>query len=73
MSTAELKEIIDERTPEERKWMTTYLLDEMFAVPELRQTARALAELAARREQLLSGRERVTQEQAEAHWDKLDK
>ncbi len=73
MSTAELKEIIDERTPEERKWMTTYLLDEMFAVPELRQTARELAELADRRELLLSGRERVAQKQAEAHWDKLDK
>ena len=73
MSTAELKEIIDERTPEERKWMTTYLLDEMFAVPELRKTARELAELADRRELLLSGRERVAQKQAEAHWDKLDK
>jgi len=39
MSTAELKKIIDQRTPEERKWMTAYLLDEMFSVPELRQTA----------------------------------
>ena len=35
MSTASLKEIIDQRTPEERKWMTAYLLDEMFAIPEL--------------------------------------
>jgi hypothetical protein len=39
MSPAELKEIIDERTPEDRKWMTAYLLDEMFSVPELCQTA----------------------------------
>lgn len=33
MSTAELKEIIDRRTPEERKWMTAYLLNEMFWFP----------------------------------------
>lgn len=49
MSTAELKEIIDRRTAEERKWMAAYLLDEMFAVPELRQTAQELSELARRR------------------------
>ena len=48
MSTAELKEIIDQRTPEERKWMTAYLLDEMFSVPELRQTAQELSQLAQR-------------------------
>ena len=48
MSTAELKEIIDQRTPEERKWMTAYLLDEMFSVPELRQTAEELSRLAQR-------------------------
>ncbi|HYJ05151.1 MAG TPA: hypothetical protein VEX43_08455 [Chthoniobacterales bacterium] len=46
MSTAELKEIIDRRTPEEHKWMTAYLLDEMFCVPDLRQTAQELSELA---------------------------
>jgi hypothetical protein len=46
MSTAELKEIIDQRTVEERKWMTAYLLDEIFSVPELRPTAEALSELA---------------------------
>jgi hypothetical protein len=33
MSTAELKEIIDQRTPEERKWMTAYLLDELAFTP----------------------------------------
>lgn len=48
MSTAELKEIIDRRTPEERKWMAVYLLDEMFSVPELRQAAQELFELAQR-------------------------
>jgi hypothetical protein len=30
MSTAELKNIIDQRSPEERKWMTAYLIDEIF-------------------------------------------
>lgn len=48
MSTAELKQMIDARTIEERKWMTAYLLDEMFAVPELRQTAKELSELTQR-------------------------
>ena len=61
MSTAELKEIIDQRTPEERKWMTAYLLDEMFAVPELRQTAQELSELARPRGDLLAGRSRVSE------------
>jgi len=68
MSTAELKQIIDTRTADERKWMTGYLLDQMFSVPELRQTAEELAELARRRGDLLAGRERVSQAEAEAHW-----
>ncbi|WP_265595024.1 hypothetical protein [Haloferula sp. BvORR071] len=44
--------------------MTAYLLDQMFAVPELSQTAGELAELARRRSDLLEGR-RVSQ--ADAH------
>ena len=68
MSTAELKQIIDARSLEERKWMTAYLLDQMFAVPELRQAAEELTELARRRSDLLAGRERVPQADAEAHW-----
>ncbi|MEY2497643.1 MAG: hypothetical protein QOD12_1199 [Verrucomicrobiota bacterium] len=72
MSTAELKEIIDQRTPEERKWMTTYLLDEMFAVPELRRTAQELSLLAQRRGDLLTGRSRVAEAEAEEHWTKTD-
>jgi hypothetical protein len=69
MSTAELKQIIDQRTPEERKWMTAYLLDEMFSVPELRQTAQELFELAQRRGDLLGRRSRVAE--AEARWNRL--
>ncbi len=68
MSTAELKQMINARTSEERKWMTAYLLDQMFSVPELRQTAEELAELAQRRGDLLAGRERVSQAGAEVHW-----
>jgi hypothetical protein len=73
VSTAELKEIIDRRTPEERKWMTAYLLDEMFSVPELQQTAQELLELARRRGDLLAGRARVAEDGAESHWNSLDK
>ena len=68
MSTAELKDIIDRRTPEERKWMTAYLLDGMFSLPELRQTAEELSDLAARRNDLLSGSSRVSEADADAHW-----
>lgn len=68
MSTAELKEMIDARTVEERKWIAAYLLDQMFAVPELRQTAEELAELARRRSDMLAGNQRVAQVEAEAHW-----
>lgn len=68
MSTAELKQMIDARTTEERKWIAAYLLDEMFAVPELRQTVEELAELQRRRSELLAGHQRVPQAEAEAHW-----
>jgi hypothetical protein len=72
MSTAELKQIIDQRTPEERKWMTAYLLDGIFSVPELRQTAQELSELARRRADLGENRSRVSEGEAEAHWKKID-
>jgi hypothetical protein len=48
--------------------MTAYLLDHMFAVPELRQTAEELSELATRRSDLVAGRQRVGQVEAEEHW-----
>ena len=73
MSTAQLKEIIDQRTPEERKWMTAYLLDEMFSVPELQQTAKELSELARRRSDLLAGQARVAEDSAQSHWESRDK
>jgi hypothetical protein len=68
MSTAELKRMIDARTFEERKWIAAYLLDQMFSVPELRETAQELAELERRRGALRAGRERISQAEAEAHW-----
>ncbi len=73
MSTAELKDMIDRRTPEERKWMISYLFDKIFAVPDLRQSAKELEELARRRGDLLAGRRSVSQAQAEKHWDELEK
>lgn len=72
MSTAELKRIIDQRTPEERQWMTSYLLDRMFSVPELRQTAEELSRLEARRAEMAGGAARIAEEQADEHWRKLD-
>jgi Tfp pilus assembly protein PilN len=68
MSTAELKQLIDARSTEERKWMTAYLLDHMFAVPELRQTAEELSELAKRRSDVLASGQRISQVDAEQHW-----
>lgn len=65
--------MIDARTAEERKWMTAYLLDHMFSVPELRQTAEQLSELARRRGDLLAGRDRVSQADAEVHWKVAEK
>jgi hypothetical protein len=72
VSTEELKQIIDQRTPEERQWMTSYLLDRMFLVPELRQTAEELSRLAARRAEMAGGVARVAEAQAEDHWRKID-
>ena len=72
MSTAELKRLIDERSPDERRWMTAYLLEQMRHVPELAQTADELTELAGRRADLQAGRQRVNQAEAEARWDRLD-
>jgi len=72
MSTAELKRLIDERSPDERRWMAAYLLDEMRAAPALAQTAAELSELASRRADLLAGRQRVTQAEAEARWNALE-
>ncbi|MEY2501097.1 MAG: hypothetical protein QOI07_1431 [Verrucomicrobiota bacterium] len=48
--------------------MTAYLLDHMFAVPELRQTAEELSELAKRRSDVLASRQRISQVEAEQHW-----
>jgi hypothetical protein len=59
--------MMDARSTEERKWIVAYLLEQVAAVPELRQTAEELAELQRRRGDLLAGRQRVPQADAEAH------
>ena len=73
MSTTELKRLIDERSEDERRWMTAYLLEQMRHVPELVQTADELTELAGRRADLQAGRQRVSQAEAETRWDRLDR
>ncbi len=50
MSTAELKRLIDERSPDERRWMKEYLLEEMSKVPELVQTVEELTDEVRRRQ-----------------------
>lgn len=52
--------------------MTAYVLDEMFSVPELRQTAQELSELTRRRSELLSDRSRVAETAAEEHGSKTE-
>ena len=47
--------------------MTSYLLDRMFLVPELRQTAEELSRLAARRVEMAGGVARVAEAQADEH------
>ena len=73
MSTTELKRLIDERSPSEREWMAAYLLDELRSAPELSQAVEELAELSHRRSDLLGGRNRVTQKEAEARWEELER
>jgi hypothetical protein len=73
MSTTELKSLIDARTSEEKMWIAAYLLNELRTSPELKQTEEELAELARRRADLQSGRQRVTQAEAEAHWMALER
>lgn len=51
--------------------MTSYLIDRMFLVPELRQTAEELSTLAARRVEMAGGAARVAEAQAEEHWRKI--
>jgi hypothetical protein len=45
----------------------------MFSVPELRQTAEELSELAQRRGDLRAGRSRVSEAEAEQYWGKQKK
>ena len=52
--------------------MTAYLLDDLFLVPEVRQTAEELSELARRRGELLAGKSRISEAEAEGHWEKKE-
>ncbi len=67
MSTAELKNYVDARSPEERRWLTQYLWE-----TERQQDTAALAELARRMDEMDTGKNTVTWAEASARLDKLE-
>ena len=68
MSTTELKDYADKRTPEERRWLAQYLWE-----MERQQDAGALAEFDRRMDQMDAGNGKVTWAEASARLDKLDR
>lgn len=68
MSTAELKSYVDERSPEERRWLAQYLWE-----TERQQDTAALAELDGRMDEMEAGKNIVTWAEASARLDKLDR
>lgn len=67
MSTAELKSYVDERSPEERRWLAQYLWE-----TERQQDTAALAELDRRMDEMDAGKNVITWAEAAARLDKLD-
>lgn len=68
MSTAELKSYVDERSPEERRWLAQYLWE-----TERQQDTAALAELDRRMDEMDAGKNVITWAEAAARLDKLDR
>ena len=68
MSTAELKSYVDERSPEERRWLAQYLWE-----TERQQDTAALAELDGRMDEMDAGKNKVSWAEAAARLDKLDR
>ena len=67
MSTAELKSYVDERSPEERRWLARYLWE-----TERQQDTAALAELDRRMDEMDAGRNTISWAEAASRLDKLD-
>lgn len=68
MSTAELKSYVDERSPEERRWLAQYLWE-----TERQQDTAALAELDRRMDEMDAGKNVITWAEAAARLDELDR
>ena len=68
MSTVELKNYVDSRSPEERRWLAQYLWE-----TERQQDIAALAELDRRMDQMEAGKNTLTLAEAAARLDKLDR
>jgi hypothetical protein len=68
MSTAELKSYVDERSPEERRWLAQYLWK-----TERDVDTHALAELAGRMDEMEAGKNTVSWAEAAARLDNLDR
>jgi hypothetical protein len=68
MSTAELKEYVDARSPDERRWLAKYLWE-----TERQQDTAALAELDRRMDEMDAGKKKVSWAEAAARLDRLDR
>ncbi len=68
MSTVELKNYVDTRSPEERRWLAQYLWE-----TERQQDTAALAELDRRMDEMEAGKNTVSWTEAAARLDKLDR
>jgi len=68
MSTAELKKYVDNRSPEERRWLARYLWE-----LERQQDADALVEFDRRMDEMDAGKNTLTWAEASARLDKLDR
>ena len=68
MSTAELKSYVDERSPEERRWLAQYLWE-----TERQQDTAVLVELDRRMDEMEAGKSTVSWTEAAARLDKLDR
>ena len=73
MSTAQLQQFIDERNETEQRWLANYLFNKINAAPVVEMSAKQLAELSRRMDDIDAGRNCVTLREAEAHWDALDR
>lgn len=67
MSTAELKSYVDERSPEERRWLAQYLWE-----TECQQDTAALADCDRRMDEMATGKNVMDWAEAVVRLDKLE-